>query len=173
MSGSILASGQSLNCPELHDGKFCCRTSTSTPGASAPATASGCVATRLSHRAIQTLRQTRLQLCGGPRSRPEVLFIGELSGRTAADGLHPTRTAATGKRVRRQPPTRARDPRAGLRNQPRTAASTRGALNGLGERGRSAHRTCRHPRCKPAAGQYDRELVGRTVHVDYDAGGRS
>ena len=173
MSGSILASVQSLNCPDRHDGKACSRTSTSTPGASAPASASGFVATRLSHRAIQALRKTWLQLCRGPRARSEVLSIGELSGRTAADGLHSAGTAATGKRVRRQPTPRTRDSRAGLRNQPGAAASTRGALNGLGERGRSAHRIHRYPRYKPAAGQYDRELVGRTVHVDYDAGGRS
>lgn len=173
MNGSILASGQSLHCPDRHDGKFCCRTSTSTPGAAAPASASGCAAARLPHRALQTLRQTWLQLRGGSRTRPKVLSISELSGRTAADGLHPTGTAAAGERVRRKPATRARDSRAGLRNQPGTPASTRVPLNGLGERDRSAYRIRRYPRCKPAAGQYDRELVGRTVHIDYDAGGRS
>ena len=44
MSGSILTSGQSTNCPDRHDRKFCCCTSTSTPGAPAPASAFGCVA---------------------------------------------------------------------------------------------------------------------------------
>src|ERR1700756_4856784 len=42
---------------------------------------------RLAHRALQTLRQSRLPLCTGSWSRPQVLPLGELPAAAAANGL--------------------------------------------------------------------------------------
>src|SRR5581483_2628781 len=42
---------------------------------------------RLAHRALQTLRQSRLSLCKRPGSWPQVLPLRELPPPTAANGL--------------------------------------------------------------------------------------
>ena len=53
---------------------------------------------RLSHRALQALRQTGLQVCRRPRPWPQVLPIRELSRPPAANGLRATSRSYTQRR---------------------------------------------------------------------------
>src|ERR1700685_936134 len=100
----------------------------------AQTTTLGCGAARLADRALQALRQTRLQVRRRPRPRPEVLPVGELSRRAAADGLRATGKSGSHSRARRQLPRGAHEARGGLRDQPRAAAAPRGAVRAGGER---------------------------------------
>src|SRR5215469_9243789 len=96
---------------------------TPAPTASAPIDPS-----RLSHRALQTMRQARMQVRRRPGSWAQVLFVGQLSRLAAANGLCAAGVVHSDGRVPGQLPSSARDPRSDLRDQPRTAASPRGAL---------------------------------------------
>jgi hypothetical protein len=131
-------------------------------GVAAQIAALGCSAARLTHRALQALWQAGLQMCRGSRSRPEVLPVGELSGRAAANGLRATGKSGSHSRARRQLPRGAYDARRGLRDQPRTASAPRGALRGGGERNVA---TDHHPdrlfrRCA-APRQHGRDMARR------------
>src|SRR4051794_2346883 len=57
------------------------------PGLTARSAATGCHLAGLADRALQALRQARVQMRGRSRSRPQVLPVSELSRRTATDGL--------------------------------------------------------------------------------------
>src|SRR5271169_4596958 len=94
----------------------------------------GCGASRLADRALQALRQAGLQVRRGSGSRPEVLPVGELSRRAAADGLRAAGESRGYPRARRQLPRSAHDARGGLRDQSRAFAAPRGALKAGGER---------------------------------------
>src|SRR5215475_3584101 len=83
---------------------------------------------RLSHRALQKMRQAGVQMRRRPRPRSQVLFVGQLSRLAAADGLRTAGVVRANDRVPRQLPSSPRDPGGDLRDQPRTAAQTRGAL---------------------------------------------
>src|SRR5690242_7982198 len=83
---------------------------------------------RLAHRALQTLRQARMQMRRGPWPRPKVLSVGKLSGLAAANGLCSAGSLCANGRVSRQLSPRPRDPGDDLRDQPRTAPPSRGAL---------------------------------------------
>src|SRR5580704_2654627 len=61
---------------------------TQTPSsAAAPTATARCHPAWLSYRALQTLRQARMQVCRRPRSWSQVLSFGELSGPAATNGL--------------------------------------------------------------------------------------
>ena len=134
-----------------------------TPQRSSAPTASAQVhPPRFPHRALQTLWQTGMQMLRRPRSRPQVLSFGELSGLASANGL----CAAGGSRpnggVPRQLPQNPRDLREDLRDQPRTIAPPGGALKGPYER--SAFRPPRTIRCcvgRRAPRQHARRLARR------------
>jgi len=112
------------------------------PAAHAPG---GAVA-RFAHRALQALRQTRLQMCHRPWPRPQVLSVPQPQRRASADGLCPPGLSDAGARVSGQLPAYAGDPGGDLRHQPRAAASPGTALRGGGERARPCtHRLTRHP----------------------------
>jgi len=111
-------------------------------------------AARLAHRALQALRQSRLQMCRGTRPWSEVLPLGELPKATAADGLPTPRVLHPGTCRPRPLPTRPRDPRADLRDQSRTAAASRDALRCHGERDCDAHRRDRRSLCEHFARQH-------------------
>jgi|SRR6516225_9162690 hypothetical protein len=117
---------------------------------------------RFSHRALQTMRQAGMQMRRRPGPRSQVLLVGQLSRITAADGLRPAGVSRANGRIPGQLPSSPRDPRGDLRDQPRVAAPTRGAL-----------RTCHAPTgfCPPdavrcgigrhAPGQYVGSLAGQ------------
>ena len=120
-------------------------TPTHLPDAPAAPAPGGAVA-RFAHRALQTLRQTRLQMRHRPRPRPQVLAVSQPQRRASADGLCPPGLSGAGARVSGQLPAYAGDPGGDLRHQPRAAASPGTALRHGGERARpSAHRLTRHP----------------------------
>src|SRR6516164_9414176 len=83
---------------------------------------------RVSHRALQTMRQAGMQVRRRSRSWPQVLFVGQLSRLAAANGLCAAGVSRSDGRVPGQLPSSPRDPRSDLRDQPRTAAAPRGAL---------------------------------------------
>ena len=89
---------------------------------------------RVSHRALQTLRQGGLQMCRRPRPWPQVLPVGQLSGLAAANGLRTAGVLRTNDGVPVELPPSPRDFRDDLRDQPRTASPSRGALKGWHER---------------------------------------
>jgi hypothetical protein len=83
---------------------------------------------RFSHRALQTMRQAGMQMRRHPRPWPQVLSVGQLPGLATADGLRATGILRANRGVAGQLPSSPRDPRGHLRDQPRTAASSRGAV---------------------------------------------
>src|SRR5882724_12897298 len=101
---------------------------------------------RLAHRALQTLRQSRLSLCTGPWSWPEVLPLRELPAAAAANGLRAAGALRAGQRLTGGLSARAGDPGGDLRDQPGALASSRDTLSERGERGQSAHHSCSFPR---------------------------
>lgn len=117
---------------------------------------------RLSDRALQALWQARVQMRGWPRSRTQVLSVGELSRPAATNGLCAAGVARSNRRVRCQLPPSPRDFRCDFRDQPRVAAPPGGALSRRHER-RSVHPPCVN-RCWigwRAPRQYDRSLACR------------
>src|SRR5262245_3485413 len=94
----------------------------------APIASAPCDPPRFSHRALQTLRQARMQMRGRSGPWPQVLFVGQLSRFTAANGLRAAGILRSSGRVPGELPSSPRDPGGDLRDQPRTAAPPRGAL---------------------------------------------
>jgi hypothetical protein len=131
----------------------------------------GCSVARLVDRALQALWQAGLQMCRGSWSRPEVLPVGELSRRAAADGLRATGKSGSHSRARRQLPRGTHDARRGLRDQPRAAAAPRGALRLGGERNvATAHPTDRRFRRCAAPRQHGRDMARRRAALNHHRG---
>ena len=101
--------------------------------AAAPTAAARCHLAWLSHRALQTLWQTGMQVCRRPRSWSQILSFGKLPGPATANGLCATGVLRADQRVPGQLPASARAFRTDLRDQPRTPAPKRGAVKGLCE----------------------------------------
>lgn len=117
---------------------------------------------RLPHRALQTMWQAGMQMRRRSRSWPQVLSFGELPGLAAANGLRAAGVLRSGCGVPRQLPPGPRGLRGDLRDQPRTAAPSRGALKGRHER--STFRPPCDVRCeigRRAPRQYARRLARR------------
>src|SRR5215471_7461207 len=115
---------------------------------------------RLSHRALQTMRQTGMQVRRRPRSWTQVLFVGQLSRLAAANGLCAPGVLRSDGRVPGQLPSGPRDPRNDLRDQPRTTAPPGGALTAC----HAPSRLCPPyiDRCesgRPVTGQYAGSLA--------------
>lgn len=129
---------------------------------------------RLTHRALQALWQTRVQVRRGSRTRPQVLPLRELPGPSAANGLRAAGRLRRDQRARRQLSSNSRDPRGDLRDQPRTAAPSRGALSGSGGPGSQlAHHPHRFALWRRAPRQHARGLARRRARVAAaDRGGR-
>lgn len=157
---------------EHTDGTRCCTSQTpqlpctpAAPAQSHPA--------RFPHRALQTVWQAGMQMRRWPRSWPQVLFVGELSRPAAADGLRAPGDLWTGVGVSRQLSPDPRDSGRDLRDQPRVAASSRGALK------RRHEPMANHPtwsdRCgswRRASGQYAGWLARRKPGEFTCCGGR-
>jgi hypothetical protein len=117
---------------------------------------------RLPHRAIQTMWQTGMQMCRRPRTRAQILFVGELSRPEAGDGLRATGGLWRNGKVSRQLSPKPRNPKYDLRDQLRIAAPSRGALKRHHERVPD-RRPC-VARCaigRGASRQYARRLARR------------
>ncbi len=92
-------------------------------GASAPVAASRGDPSRLAYRALQALRQARLQVCRRTRSWSEVLPLGNTTSRPASDGLRSPGLRRGGDRVPGPVPVGPEGSRKDLRDQPRVTAS--------------------------------------------------
>jgi hypothetical protein len=140
--------------------------------AAAPAAAARCHPAWLSYRALQTLRQARMQVCRRPRSWSQVLSFGELPGPAAANGLRATGALRADLRVPGQLPASSRAFRTDLRDQPRTVTPSRGALKSLYEH---STRCPSHPagcpvgRCAPR--QYARSVARQRLALLQHCGG--
>jgi len=83
---------------------------------------------RFSHRTLQKMRQAGMQMRRRLRPWSQVLSVGQLPGLAAANGLRAAGVIRANGRVPGQLPPSPRDPRGNQRDQPRTAAPSRGAL---------------------------------------------
>jgi hypothetical protein len=147
------------------------RVAQASPGTIAQIATLGRGVARLADRALQALWQTGLQMCRGSGSRTEVLPVGELSGRAAANGLRATGKSGSHSRARRQLPRGTHDARRDLRDQPRAAAAPRGALRLGGERNvATAHPADRRFRHGAAPRQYGRDLARRRAVLNHHRG---
>lgn len=116
----------------------------------------------LAHRALQTMRQTGLQVCQRSGARAQVLPVGQLSGLSTSHGLCAAGVLRSGDPIPRQLPTNPRDFRGNLRDQPRAIAASRGALRSRDGRGAfCGHRTVANGDWRRCSGQYARSLAGR------------
>src|SRR6516162_1233335 len=96
----------------------------------APATAAQGSPARLADRAVQALRQARVQVRRRSRPWPQVLSFGEPLRLAATDGLCAPGISRPGCRIYRQLSPSPRNLGSDLRDQPRTPAPPRGALKG-------------------------------------------
>jgi len=117
---------------------------------------------RLPHQAIQTMRKAGMQMRRRAWTWPQVLSIGKLSGPAAANGLRAPGGLWANGGISRQLSPKPRDSGDNLRDQPRIAAPSRGALARRHERITGG---CPRPdRCGigwRASGQYARRLARR------------
>src|SRR5215470_2085549 len=125
---TIVESDQSYTWSDENPEPAHCRFAETPQRSPAPIASAASDPPRFSHRALQTMRQAGMQMRQRPRPRPQVLFVGQLSRLAAADGLRTAGVLRANGRVPGQLPSGPRDPRGDLRDQPRTAAPTRGAL---------------------------------------------
>jgi hypothetical protein len=109
-------------------GKTCCHTSKASPCACKSVASAAFRSAWLAHRAVQALRKAWMQVCRWTGTWTQVLSFRELSRAAAADGLHPPGRSRAGFRTSRQLSTNQRDSGGDQRDQPRVAASSRGAL---------------------------------------------
>lgn len=143
-------------------------------GLAALSAAFGCDLARLADRALQALRQARLQMRGRSGTRSQVLPLSELSRRAATDGLCAAGRSGRDSRAGCQLPAGTRSSRRNLSDQPRTIAAPRGAVRAGGERSALiAHRIDRYRRHGAAPCQHDRALAGcRALRGDGRGGER-
>ena len=107
---------------------FCCSAPAPTPAAAADAAARSS-APWVADRALQALRQAGLQMHSWPRSRPQVLPLGQSLSPAAANGLHSPGLLPPDHRISGQlsatPSALGRD----LRHQSRAVISPRATLS--------------------------------------------
>jgi hypothetical protein len=113
---------------------ICCRTAKASQPSCASITAAQIDFARVHHRAVQAMRQAGMQMRRRSRSWPEVLSISELSGPAATNGLRSAGGLWTDGGVSRQLSPEPRNSGDDLRDQPRIAAPSRGALKRQHER---------------------------------------
>src|SRR3954453_20311720 len=103
-------------------------------GSPAPTTSTPGDPAWLPDRALQALRQAGMQMRRRSRSRSQVLPVCQLPGLAAANGLRATGVLHANSGTPRQLSPSPRDPRGDLRDQPRIAAPSGGALTNRHER---------------------------------------
>lgn len=159
---TVLLSDQLYTWSDEYTKRTRCRTAKTAQRSGASTASNQIDPARLPHRAIQTMWQAGMQMRRWPRPRPQVLSIGELPRPTAANGLRDAGSLRANGRVSCQLSPDSRDSGADLRDQPRAAASSRGALE------RCHGRTADHSTCLDRCGigwrtsrQYARRLARR------------
>jgi hypothetical protein len=127
---------------------------------------------RFSHRTLQALWQAWLQMRQGPRSWSQVLLIRQLPEIAAASGLCSGEPSCADQEIPRQLSARSRSLRADLRDQPRVATPSRGALKAHDEHHFFfAHRAHGFPISKHDRRQHARKLAGLSIQYFDDCGG--
>ena len=154
----VLISDQCNNWSDESSKKIRCRASKTTQRSCASTAAAAIDPTWFPNRAIQAVRQTGMQMRRGPRTWSQVLPVDQLPRPEAADGLCAAGSCPPGDRVSVQLSSGARDPGSDLPDQPRVAASARGALKGCHER--IADRLLSTDRCR-AGGRAVGQHAGR------------
>ena len=143
------------------------------PNAPAPIAPAQSYPPWFSHRALQALRQARMQVCPGPWSWPQVLPVGELPRPASANGLRPARVLRASERVPGQLPPRPPDLGGDLRDQPPAPATSREALKDRHERSAaSSPRTDRSGTGRRAPRQHARQLARPGPPLDGQRGGQ-
>jgi len=105
-----------------------CRTSEASPCACCSVAAASIDPAWFAYREIQALRQAWMQMCRWAGTWTQILSFREFSGPTSKDGLCASGGFQAGFRASRQLSTNQRDSGGDQRDQPRVAASPRGAL---------------------------------------------
>lgn len=125
-----------------------------TKGPPAPAAALGCHPSRLPHRALQTMWQTRMQMCSGTRTRSQVLPLRQPAGSNAGDGLCSAGGPRLGLSIPRELSFSPRASRSDLQYQSRTAPS----------QGASIEKRRVHPKPYILGWSFDRSPPGGHSH---------
>ena len=169
----MLASDQLLTWSDEYSETDPRRLAKAPPSAPAPIAPAQSYPPWFSHRALQTLWQTRLQMRRRPRSWPQVLPVGKLSRPASTNGLRPARVLRTGERVAGQLPPRSSDPGGDLRDQPRAPTPSREAVRDRHERSAaSPPRADRFRTGRRAPRQHARQLARPGPELDGPRGGR-
>jgi hypothetical protein len=129
-----LLSDQLCTWPDGYSERTRSRTTKAPQRSCAPTAAAEIGPAGLSYRAIQALWQAGMQVRRWSRTRAEVLSVRKLSWPAAANGLRATGCLRANCGVYRQLSPQPRDSGNDLRDQPRTSAPPRGALERHHER---------------------------------------
>ena len=136
--------------------QICCQSATTTQNAVASTPSAGRGAAGLAHRTLQTLWQTRVQMCPRSGAWSQVLSVVEPCRCTSRDGLHTAGLPAPGGAVPTQLPAHPRHSGRVVRDQPGAAAPAREILSSGRERRdshvcrRARHESRRHLDCQHA-----------------------
>ena len=134
LSLTILRSDQLYTWSDEYTERTNCRTAKTPRRSCASTTPAQIDFARLPHRAVQALWQAEVQMRPRAGTRPQVLSVGKLPWPTAANGLRAAGCLRADSRVSGQLSPKPRDPGDNLRDQPRIAAPSRGALKRCYER---------------------------------------
>ncbi len=118
-------SDQLYNWSEKNEETFQPRTTKTPQGVASKTAAPRPNPPRLTHRTLQTLRKTWLQVRRRTRPWTQVLSLGDANSRQTSDGLRPLGLPRRGGHLAGQLPVSSRDSRGTLQNQPRAATQKR------------------------------------------------
>src|SRR5208283_173277 len=141
-------SEQLFNCSDTY-ACFRCQLASQTPNLDpTPASLGPSRGSRLAHRALSGLWQARLPLRLRPRSRPQILFIGQLPQGSAPTAIPLAAAARPGASRVKELSARARSVGTDMRHQSRTLAppgeSLSDAAGGLADRSSAGGSSGRH-----------------------------
>jgi len=125
----------------------------------APTSAPVCAPARLAHRALQTLWQTRMQMCSRARARSQILPLHQSAGNHARYGLCPAGVSRHGRSIPRELSFGPRDSRSDLQHQSRTAPSQGASIEKPRGHRKSHIRGCSSDR-SPPGGHPHRQHAG-------------
>lgn len=125
----------------------------------APTATLVCPPARLTHRALQTLRQTRMQVRSGTRTRSQILPLHQPTRINPGDGLCSTGGSRHGRSVSRELSSSSRDSRPDLQHQSGTASSQGASIEKRRVHGKSHIPGCASNR-SPPGGYPRRQHVG-------------
>jgi hypothetical protein len=174
MNSSVILSDHFFTWSDIYAKEILRRLAKTPSGSAGQAAAPRWHPSRFSHRTLQALWQAGLQMRQGSRPWPQILLVRELSECAPASGLCSAEPSCGDQEIPRPLSTRSRNLRADLRDQPRAAASPRGALRAHDEYCFFlAHRAHGSSISKHDRRQHARELVGLfTPCFDHCGGNR-